>query len=226
MTISNRSPHDKDPMSPARRALLTAAFFGFAAIHVGAQAQEGAFETLPVPQATSVDGKIEVIEFFWYGCDHCYRLEPAVHAWLEKKPADVEFKRIPAGGSERWTAMTRLYYSLEAMGQIERLHPRIFDAIHKDRIRFDQPQARDRWLATNGIAPEKYAEMEKSFGVQAKTQRAIDLTRAYRVDGVPALAVGGKYVTSPSRAGGGDKAFEVVNQLVARIRAETRPAGR
>lgn len=212
-------------MIPARRALLAAAL-GLAASGASAYGtHDGAYETLSAPQPTRGDGKVEVIEFYWYGCDHCYRLELAVHSWLEKKPPDVEFKRIPAGGSERWNAMTRLYYALEALGQIDKLHSRIFDAIHKERVRFDQPSARDRWLAANGIAPERYAEMEKSFAVQAKTQRAIDLTRAYRIDGVPTLAVGGKYVTSPGRAGGGEKAFEVVNELVKRIRSEMRPAG-
>ena len=218
--------HGRELMITVRRALL-AATLSLAVSGASAHGtHDGAYETLPAPQPTRGDGKVEVIEFFWYGCDHCYRLEPAVHSWLEKKAADVEFTRIPAGGSDRWNAMTRLYYSLEAMGQIEKLHPRIFAAIHKEQVRLDQPQARDRWLAANGIAPEKYAEMEKSFAVQAKTQRAISLTRAYRVEGVPTLAVGGKYVTSPTRAGGAEKAFEVVDELITRIRSEARPAGR
>ena len=212
-------------MIPARRALLAAALSLVASGASAHGTHDTAYETLSAPQPSRGEDKVEVIEFFWYGCDHCYRLEPAVHSWLEKKPADVEFRRIPAGGSERWNAMTRLYYSLEALGQIDKLHLRIFDAIHKEGVRLDQPQARDRWLAANGIAPARYAEMEKSFAVQAKTQRAIDLTRAYRIDGVPTLAVGGKYVTSPGRAGGGEKAFQVVNELITRIRGETRPSG-
>ena len=212
-------------MDAVRRILFVAVLAVLAAGAHGQGTQAGAYETLSQPQPTRGDGKVEVIEFFWYGCDHCYRLEPAIHSWLAKKPADVEFTRVPAGGSERWNSMARLYYSLEALGQLERLHARIFDAIHKESVRLDQAQARDRWLAANGIAPEKYAEVEKSFAVQMKTQRAIDLTRAYRIDGVPTLAVAGKYVTSPGRAGGPDKAFHMVDELVARSRTESRPAG-
>ena len=180
---------------------------------------------LPVAQATRGDGKIEVIEFFWYGCEHCYILEPRIEAWLPTVPKDVVFTRLPAVANELWLPMATLFYTVEALGHIERLHPRIFDAIHKERLRLDQGPIRDSWLTRHGIDPARYAEVEKSFAVMMKVKRARELTQAYGVDGVPALAVNGRYLTGPRYAGGADGVFAAVDNLIELSRKQAQ-AGR
>lgn len=176
-------------------------------------------------QPTEVNGKIEVIEFFWYGCPHCYALEPRVNEWLKTIPPDVVFKRVPAYPSESWGQLARLYYTIQAMGMLPQMHQKIFDAIHKDAVNLNNPKIRDPWLAKNGVDPARYAEMEKSFTVATDMQRAKQMTLNYKVDSVPRLVVNGKYFTSAELAGSPEKIFTVVNELIEKVRAENgKPA--
>lgn len=174
--------------------------------------------TLQEPQPTLAAPKVEVIEFFWYGCPHCYQLEPAISKWLAKPPKDTVFKRIPAIPSDAWAQVATMYYTFEAMGSIDRMHMKVFEALHKERLRLDQKTVREAWLAKHGIDVTKYLEVEKSFTVVTNVQRARQLTRAYRVDSVPRLVVGGRYATSPEQAGGTDAVFTVVDEAIARVR--------
>ncbi|HET9652079.1 MAG TPA: thiol:disulfide interchange protein DsbA/DsbL, partial [Usitatibacter sp.] len=170
---------------------------------------------------TEGDGKIEVIEFFWYGCPHCYHLEPALNAWLKNAPKDVVFKRIPAVPSASWEPLASVYYTLEAMGLLDKYHTKVFDAIHKDNENIGNKNVREKWLAKNGIDAKKYEEVEKSFSVVSKVQRAKQLTSAYKVDGVPRLVVNGKYFTSPDQAGGADqRMLAAVDQIIALARKD------
>lgn len=171
-------------------------------------------------QPTEGGGKIEVLEFFWYGCPHCYALEPAVNAWLKTAPKDVEFKRVPAFPSESWGQMAVMYYTLEAMGLLDQYHQKVFEAIHKQSVNLVSKSKREEWLKANGIDPAKYAQVEKSFSVVSKVARARQLTQAYKVDSVPRIIVNGKYVTSAEQVGGADKIFPVVDQLVAMARKD------
>jgi thiol:disulfide interchange protein DsbA len=168
-------------------------------------------------------GKVEVTEFFWYGCPHCYSMVPFINSWLKSKPADVVFKRVPTY-NEAWAPMVSFYYTLEAMGVVEQYHQKVFDAIHKDRVNLNNKGKRDEWLKANGIDPVKYAEVEKSFSVATKVQRAKQLTQSYKVDGVPRFFVNGKYFTSPEFAGSMERIFPTVDQLVAMARKESAPA--
>src|SRR5258708_1549518 len=178
------------------------------------------YSLLTPPQPTDGGGKIEVGEFFWYGCPHCYSLEPAVNAWLKTAPKDVVFKRIPAYPSDSWGPMVVMYYTLEAMGLIDTFHSKVFDAMHKDSVNLASKGKRDEWLKANGVDPAKYAEVEKSFSVVSKVSRARQLTQSYKVDSVPRIIVNGKYVTSAEQVGGGDKVFPEVDQLVAMARKD------
>ena len=195
---------------------LAAAAVSFAA--AGAFAQP--FSTLSPAQPTEGGGKIEVIEFFWYGCPHCYTLEPAVANFARNAPKDVVFKRVHALPSEAWAEHAKLFYTLESMGKLEELHQKVFDAIHKSNVNLGNKKVRDEWLQKNGIDPAKYAEMEKSFSVATKMNRAKQLTYAYKVDSVPRVAVNGKYFTSAEQAGGVDRVFQVVDQLIGLSRKE------
>ena len=192
-------------------ALLTLAF--------GAAAQQAPatpYERLQPAQPTDVpQGKIEVIEFFWYGCPHCYRLEPSLNAWLKNKPADVVFKRIHAIPSEAWGLHAYIYYTLETMGLLDPLHDKVFDAIHKDRKNLTNAKILDQFLVENKVDPAKYHEVEKSFTVNAKVKRAAQQTAAYKVDGVPRVFVDGKLYTGPEFAGGEDRIMGAVDEMIA-----------
>ncbi|HXN15394.1 MAG TPA: thiol:disulfide interchange protein DsbA/DsbL [Usitatibacter sp.] len=187
----------------------------------GAAFGQGAtYSMLNPPQPTDGGGKVEVIEFFWYGCPHCYRLEPEVNAWLKKAPKDVVFKRIPAAPSESWAQMASMFYTLEAMGLLDQFHAKVFDAMHKDNLNLANKKVRDEWLAKQGIDVAKYDATEKSFTVVTKVQRARQLTQSYKVDSVPRLIVNGKYVTSADQAGSAERIFPVVDELIALARKE------
>ena len=203
-----------------RKALsIAAAFLAFAVGGAWAQAP-APYSLLQPQQPTDGSGKIEVIEFFWYGCPHCYSLEPAVNAWLKSAPKDVVFKRIPAYPSESWGEMAKVFYTLEAMGLLDQYHQRVFDAMHKENVNLANKRLREEWLAKNGIDVAKYNEVEKSFTVATKLARARQLTQAYKVDSVPRLFVNGKYFTSAEQAGGPDKVFPVVDKIIVIARKD------
>jgi protein dithiol oxidoreductase (disulfide-forming) len=201
---------------------LASAALGVAA---PAQAQGGPVEgthyvrlSQPVPTMAEA-GKIEVIEFFWYGCPHCNAFEPSLEAWVKKLPADVMFRRVPvAFREEPFVAHQRIYYALEAMGQVDAMHRKVFYAIHNDRQHLDKPAEISAFMAKNGIDGAKFLDAYNSFGVQTKVRQAKLLSEAYKIDGVPALGIQGRYFTSGTLAGGTDKALEVTNFLLQRAR--------
>jgi protein dithiol oxidoreductase (disulfide-forming) len=190
--------------------LLAAALI---ALPLGAGAQQVNELKPPIPVESG--GKIEVIEFFWYGCIHCYNLEPQIETWLKKLPKDVEFRRVPAVFNERWGLDASIFYSMEAMGLLEKLHRPLFDAIHKERLRTDNEQALSEWLTKHGVDAKKFIETMQSFGVRSKARRAIQLTVAYKIDGTPAIAVQGRYTLSAQ-----PNMMQVVDSLVDRVRKE------
>ena len=191
---------------------------GIAAFAPQALAQ-APFAALNPPQPTEGGGKIEVTEFFWYGCPHCYSMEPMIAAWLKTAPKDVVFKRVPTY-NDNWAPMVSMYYTLESMGLLDQYHGKVFDAIHKNNVNMNSKAKRDEWLKANGIDPAKFAEVEKSFTVATRIQRAKQLTNAYKVDTVPRFFVNGKYYTSGEQAGGPERVFTVIDQLVATARKE------
>lgn len=183
-------------MDKLRRTLLTA----FALSPLVARAQPTgdvpAYTTLQDQLPVENPGKVEVAEFFWYGCIHCYNLEALLEAWVARLPTDTQFRRIPAVFNERWAHDAAIYYALEALGTLDKLHRPFFEAIHKDRLKTDNPAALGEWLAKNGLEPKKFDATMKSFGVQSKMKRAAQLTAASRIDGTPALMVQGRYTIS------------------------------
>ncbi|MEW8626404.1 MAG: thiol:disulfide interchange protein DsbA/DsbL [Candidatus Thiodiazotropha sp.] len=168
------------------------------------------------PVATSVaDGKVEVLEFFWYGCPHCYHMEPDLESWLKQKPENVEFVRVPAPLNSRWTAHAQFFYTAEILGLTEKLHNPLFAAIHDKKRKIYDKNALIDFAVEQGVDKQKFTEAWNSFGVYVKVQNAKKLGQRYKLDGVPAIGVNGKYLTSGSRAGTYSKMFEIVNQLVA-----------
>ena len=201
-------------MNAVRRSLMAAIALAPAFYSLVAGAQRGGqFMELNPPQPVESTNKIEVLEFFWYGCIHCYNLEPKIDTWLKTLPKDVEFRRVPAVFNDRWAHDAAIFYAFEALGLLEKLHRPFFDAIHRDRLRTDNAQALNAWLEKQGVDPRKFEATVKSFGVQSKTKRAIRMTSGYQIDGTPAMAVHGRYTVGASEG-----MLEIVNNLVAAIR--------
>jgi thiol:disulfide interchange protein DsbA len=187
---------------------------------LGAAAQPFQYGEINPPQPVEAKGKIEVIEYFWYGCPHCYTLEPHIEAWLKSLPPDVEFRRVPAVFSQRWGHDAAIYYTLEALGLLEKLHRPLFDAIHKNNLRTDNEPALSEWLQKHGVDPKKFMDTMKSFGVQSKTRRAVQQTIAYKIDGTPAMAVAGRYTVSAEQGRTQQGMLKAVDTLVAKARKE------
>jgi protein dithiol oxidoreductase (disulfide-forming) len=202
-------------MNPLRRSLLAA----LAAAPFASIAQPRAnFTEVDPPQPIEAQGKIEVAEFFWYGCIHCYNLEPYIESWLKKLPPDVQFRRIPAIFNQRWALDAAIFYTFEAMGVLDKVHRPFFDAIHRDHLRTDNPAALNEWLQNNGVDAKKFNDTLKSFGVQSRTKRATQLTVAYKIDGTPAMAVQGKYTISAEQGGSQQGMLQTVDYLVDQVR--------
>ena len=170
-------------------------------------------------QPLSVEkGKVEVVEFFWYGCPHCFNFEPALDAWQKKLPADVAFRRVPVAFRESYTIHQRLFYAIEAMGKVEELHRKVFQAIHGDRKRFEKEDEILEFVGKNGVDTAKFKEVLGSFTVSTKAKQASRLAEAYKIDGVPALGIGGKYYTSGQQAGSPERSLLVADALIDKVR--------
>lgn len=181
-----------------------------------ARGQQG-FRAINPPQPPGAGDRIEVLEFFWYGCGHCYALEPDVAAWEPKLPKDVAFRRVPAVGSASQLESARLFYAIEAMGLLDKLHEKIFDAQHKDHRNLANARIRETWLQENGVAPNAYDEMSRSFSVVTKVDRAKQMMAAYKIDAVPRFIVHGRYLVAPEDVGR-QAVLPTVDRLVATVR--------
>ena len=163
-------------------------------------------------------GKIEVIEFFWYGCPHCNAFEPQLEAWSKKLPADVVLKRVPVAFRDDFVPQQRLFYSLEAMGKLDDVHRKVFQSIHIDKQQVDKEPAILAWVEKQGLDKAKFQELYNSFAISTKSRRASQLQDAFKVEGVPALGIGGRYYTDGSMAGNMGRALQVTEYLIAEAR--------
>jgi len=179
------------------------------------------YTRLQTPQPTEKNGKVEVVEFFWYGCPHCADFEPLLQAWVKKLPADVSFKKVPAVFNDKWAQGARIYYTLEAMNLLDKLHVAVFDAMVKQRINLGDEKILLDWMAKQGVDTRKFADMYKSFSVEGKVRQAVEMTQEYGFGGVPVVIVGGKYMPSPNLGSFPDM-LRVVDGLIAKNRAEIK----
>ncbi|MEY3124903.1 MAG: hypothetical protein RLZZ573_1423 [Pseudomonadota bacterium] len=164
-------------------------------------------------------GKLEVVEFFWYTCPHCNAFEPTLSAWVKKQPKDVAFRRVPIAFQESFVPQQRLYFTLEAMGLVEKLHAKVFAAIHVEKLNLTKGDSITEWVAKQGVDAAKFVAQYNSFSVVTKANRASQLQNAYKIEGVPALGVVGRFYTDGSMAGNMERALQVVDYLVAEVRA-------
>ena len=177
------------------------------------------YQQLSQPVPTSSVGKIEVIEFFWYGCPHCNAFEPVLDAWSRHLESDVVFRRVPiAFREEPYVAHQKIFFALEALGQVEAMHRKVFAAIHVERNPLDKPEAIAAFMVKNGLDKTKFLDAYNSFSTQTKTRQAKQLSESYKLDGVPAIGVQGRFLTSPSMADGAEPALAVAEWLVQKVR--------
>lgn len=210
--------------SMSLRQLLAAMFLCLFATAAAAQVAGRDYHVLKQPQPTDTGAKVEVIEFFWYGCPHCNSLQPSLHSWLKRKPADVEFKRFPAVFQDSWVPLTRVYYALDAMGLVDKLHSEVFVALHEKKTKLQDQKVLLDWIASKGVDRQKFVDTYNSFSVTTRSQRAMDITRSYDIPGTPAVVVNGRYLTAPSMVLKSDNTidydrfFRVLDQLIAMSR--------
>lgn len=159
------------------------------------------YRTLERPQAVESGKKIEVTEFFWYSCPHCFAFEPYLKEWAKKHGDTIVFKRVPVNFREMFIPQQKLYYALEAMGKAEELQDKVFHAIHVEHLNLDNDAGILEFIVKQGIDKQKFLDAYNAFGTQAKVRRALTLQEAYKIDGVPTIAIAGKYETSPSIVG-------------------------
>ena len=173
---------------------------------------------------TDNKNKIEVMELFWYGCIHCYQMDPILNEWVKKLPKDVYFKRVPAIPRPEWAPMARAFYAMETLGVSEKLHTSIFDAVHKDKtLNPADEKAILEWVTLkSGLDRKKVEEAFNSFSMNASLNRAAQMFRAAGATGVPSLVIDGKYITSSTMAGGNNEALKLADDIIANIRKDKK----
>lgn len=208
-------------------ASAAVASLGGIALPTLAQAQarapkDGAdYLTLDKPAPTEAPaGQIEVVEFFWYSCPHCNAFEPTLEAWMKQAPKDVAVRRVPVAFRPDFEPQQRLFYVLEAMGKVEELHKKVFYAIHVEKMALANADSIATWAEKQGLDKAKFTEMYNSFTVTTKARKATQLQDFYKVDGVPALGIAGRYYTSATLAQSMVRALQVTDYLIAQSRTK------
>jgi len=163
-------------------------------------------------------GKVEVIEFFWYSCPHCNAFEPMLESWIKRLPADVTLRRVPAAFRDDMVPQQRLFYALDAMGKVDELQGKVFDAIHRQRLNLTREEGIVEWAGKQGLDAQKFQELYRSFAVTSKARRATELQDLYQVQGVPALGIAGRWYTDGSLTGNMQRAIQVSEYLIAQAR--------
>ena len=214
-------PLNRRQFNQALASLLAAAYTGGAV--AATELKEGEdWRAIKPPQPSDTPGKIEVLEFFSYGCPHCGSLNPLVKTWAAQLPEDVAFRRVPVTfGRRAWANLARLYYALEIMGSLERLDQDIFHAIHEERVRLYTEPAMIEWLKEKDVDLDRFEQVFASFDVQTKLGRADYLAGRYVIDAVPTITVGGRYAVLGRRVKTLPDLLEVAEGLVEKARAET-----
>ena len=178
------------------------------------------YRVLPITQPIDAKGKVEVIEFFWYGCPHCYEFEPELKGWIKRQNKDVVFKKVPIAFREELMPHSQLFYALETLGKGDALNDKVMFAMHRENKRLLNENEIADWVAAQGVDRNAFLAAYRSFAVLSKARAANQLGNAYRIDGVPTVTVQGKYITSPSIAGSRAKAVNIMDFLVNKVRKD------
>ena len=187
-----------------------------------AKAPQAGTDFVKLSQTAPVEtpaGKIEAVEFFWYSCPHCNAFEPALEAWVKKLPKDIAFRRSPVAFRDDFVPQQRLFFALEAMGLIDKLHAKVFAAIHVEKRELVKGELIGDWVAAQGVDRAKFMEQYNSFSVASKATKAVQLQNIYKVEGVPALGVAGRFYTDGSMTKSMERAMQVVEMLAGYVRS-------
>jgi protein dithiol oxidoreductase (disulfide-forming) len=198
--------------------MLTLSTFAFAeAPKVGEQ-----FDAVTQPVPTDNAAKIEVMEIFWYGCSHCYSMDAPLNTWVKKLPSDVYFKRVPGLPNASWAPMAKAFYAMETLAVSEKLHTKLFEAIHKTKtLNPTDEKAAIEWVTLqSGLDKLKVEQAFKSFTINTSLNRAAQIFRNSGATGVPSLVIDGKYITSATAAGGNEQALKVADYIISNVRAD------
>jgi len=180
------------------------------------------YRAIDPPQHPETVGKIEVLEFFSYGCPHCNEFSPIIGAWAAKLPKDVVFKRVATGlGRTAWTNLAKTYYALEATGDLKRLDAALFHAIHEEHLPLFDEKSISQWVGQHGVDPVKFNTAFESFGVNTRLNQAEEMVENYKIDGVPALAVNGKYLILGNSF---EQLLANTDVVIAKVRADAAAA--
>ncbi len=204
---------------------FAALLLALAAIGVHAQAMQVPqlsrdYLLLDPPRPVSSGDKIEVIEFFYYGCPVCYELEPTLARWSFNAPSSVSLRRVPALASDSWENFAKLFYTLENLGQLQRLHWPIYDNFHFVGMKLNEEPVMADWVSHNGIDKKTFTDIYRSPEIAAKLVAARETTQRYDIKAVPSIVIDGKYVTSARLAGGTRELMQLVERLVEQARKE------
>ena len=191
-----------------------------------AQAQARKFEAgtdfLALDKRAPVEapaGKVEVVEFFWYSCPHCNAFEPTLDAWVKRAPKDVVVRRVPVAFRDDFVPQQRLFYAIEAMGLVDKLHAKVFAAIHVEKLPLNKGELIADWIAKQGVDKDKFMEQYNSFTVSTKASKAAQLQNTYKVEGVPALGVAGRFYTDGTLSKNMERGLQIVDFLISEVRA-------
>ncbi len=184
----------------------------------GALAQARSYIELDPPRPTEDPNRVEVIEFFWYGCPHCYRFDPYLEAWRKKQPPEVLFKRQPVIFGPHWAPQARAYFTAEVLGVVDKIHRDFFDAMHRQKKRMAEEAELARFFAAHGVDEQTFKNAFHSFAVEVKMRQAEAIAPEYGITGVPSLVVNGKYLITARSAGGFEGMIRTLDELVARER--------
>ncbi len=182
------------------------------------------YTRLVSPQPTQSGDKIEVLEFFWYGCPHCNALHPYIKTWLESMPEDVDFNYVPAILRANWVAGAKIFYTLEVINATEELHDKVYAALHNEKVNLNKESILFDWVEKQGVEREVFVDAYESFAIQNKVSRSTQMSRQYKLSGTPALVVDGKYLTSGSMGGTAKDTIRILNKLIEKARQD-RVAG-
>lgn len=201
-----------------------AALAGLALLALGATPRAGAQEVrarqnieyrlIASPQPTETGAAIEVIDFFWYGCPYCNELQPVLEDWIKRKPADVALRRIPAILRDSWAPHARIYYALELLGEVERLHLKVYEGYHVEQLHMSRPEVTEQWAAKHGIERKRWLDAYFSPETDARIARAHQAVKRYDVQGTPSLVVDGRFITSSGMVSSMRAVIAVVEDLV------------
>ncbi len=185
-----------------------------------AYAEEG-YNTISPAQPTQTGDKIEVLEVFWYACSHCYDFEPYLHEWLPNIAEDVTFRRMPGIFNKNWIPHAKAFYTAEKMGILDKIHTPLFNAIHREKKKIHDDAAMKKFFVAQGVDKKEFLKIYESEEIDTKAKQAFVMGQRYKLTGVPAIIVNGKYMVSGSTAGSFENVLKITDSLVDKERAST-----